>query len=106
MAGTLSVPPVEGALKRGVDMLEVIWAEGAEHGQPLRRSLEGPGIRRQVQDLAKNTTEENALFGSANDPTNVKPGKKYSVQVRSEDSSNPKKRNSDWSPALKLQLDA
>ncbi len=54
----------------------------------------------------KNTADEHSLFGDGNEPTNVKPGKKYSVQVRSEDSSNPKKRKSDWSPALKLQLDA
>jgi len=51
----------------------------------------------------KNVNEHSDDFGEGNDPVNVKPGKTYFIQARSERESNPRKR-SGWSPSLKLGL--
>lgn len=105
MAGTLKVPPIEASTKRGDDIFGVQWAVAeSDTGNRYDTRYKGPGTNGEYKTWTKNTSEVEAVFGQGNDPVNVKPGKTYSVQVRSEDSSDPKKRKSDWSPALKLEL--
>jgi plastocyanin len=103
MAGTLNVPPLEASTKRGGDIYGVQWAvEESNTGDRYDVRYKGPGTNGKYKTWLKNQSEVEAIFGQDNDPVNVKPGKTYNVQVRSEDSSNPSKEKSGWSPALKL----
>lgn len=106
MAGTLKIPPRQAATKRGGDVLGVAWADGStDTGDRYDVRYKGPGTNGEYKTWLKNTEEEDGTFGAGNEPTNVKPGKTYSFQVRSEDSSNPSKRKSGWSPALKANTE-
>lgn len=105
MAGTLKVPPSQSMMKRGGDVFGVEWAPlGSDTGDRYDVRYKGPGTDGKYKTWLKNTNSESGTFGAGNEPTNVKPGKTYSIQVRSEDSSNPDKRKSDWSPALKVDV--
>jgi plastocyanin len=104
MSGVLKVRPSLAAMKRrGGFAFEVVWADGdGDSGDQfdVRYKVSGkPGFKTWLKD----TGQASAVFGEGNDPVNVKPGKTYSIQVRSQLSSNPKK-HSDWSPSLKLSV--
>ena len=95
MAGTLKIPPVEGATKRGEQIFGVQWADGlSTTGDRYDVRYMGPGTNGKYKTWIKNTSEVEAVFGQGNDPVDVKPNKPYRVQVRSEDSSDPKKEKS------------
>jgi plastocyanin len=103
MAGKLKIPPRQAATKRGVDVIGVAWAEGSNNtGDRFDVRYKGPGTDGKYKSWLKNTDEEEGIFGEGDDPANVRPDKNYSFRVRSEDSSDPSKRNSDWSPTLKV----
>ena len=105
MAGTLKIPPSDAATKRGNDIFGVQWADdNSTTGDRYDVRYKAPSTDGKYKTWLKNQTEVEGVFGQGNDPVNVKPGKTYSVQVRSEDSSDPNKRKSGWSPALKLVL--
>lgn len=103
MAGTLKVPPKQVPAKRGGDVFGVEWASPlSDTGDQYDVRYKGPGTNGKYRNWLKDTDLESGTFGDGNEPTNVKPGKTYSIKVRSELSSNPKKRKSGWSPALKV----
>lgn len=105
MAGTLKIRPKEAPAKRGGDVFGVEWADGSNTGDQFDVRFKGPGTHGKYKNWLKNTELESSTFGDGNEPTNVKPGKTYSIQVRSEDSSDPSKRKSGWSPPLKASID-
>ena len=103
MAGTLKIPPRQAATKRGGDVIGVAWSDSStDIADQYDVRYKGPGTNGQYKTWLKNTDEEEGTFGEVDDPTDVKPGRNYSFQVRSEDSSEPSKRRSDWSPTLKV----
>jgi plastocyanin len=102
MSGTLRVRPVFGALKRG--SAEVVWSTGSgDTGNQFDVQYRVKG-RDKWKDWKKNTAQTEAEFGGNDKPISVNPSKKYQVRVRSEKSSNPKKKRSGWSPALLIEF--
>jgi plastocyanin len=107
MSGVLKVKPDIGSTlrhaKRRGNAAPIVWSDSADESGDqfdVRYKVSG---KRGWNTWLKNTDQDGADFG-AGDPVNLKPDKTYSIQVRSELSSNPKRKHSGWSPSLKITL--
>jgi plastocyanin len=99
MAGKVKVKPqVYGTVQ--ADEFPVRWNDGGSTGDQfdVRWRLAGQA---RYKPWLTNTGLSAASFGAGNDPVDVKPGKTYLIQARSELSTNPDRR-SGWSPALRV----
>jgi len=97
MDGTMRVrPSVLGSVTD--DEFPVTWADLPEvEAQFDVRFKVGDG---NWKNWRKNTTSATAIFGNADDPVDVEPGRTYRVQARTEKAGTDKQ--SDWSPKLKV----
>jgi plastocyanin len=100
MDGTVKVRPLQLPPLTD-DQFKVRWSDGTfDTGDRFdlrwKRATGGS-----YEPWIKDTTLPEAVFGEADDPIDVLPGRTYLVQGRSEMAANPK-RHSGWSPALKV----
>jgi plastocyanin len=95
MDGVVKVKPISTPIDP--DTFMVHWGDGVDTGDQFDvRYRVG---RKDFKSWLKNTSLQNAVFGAGDDPVNVRSGRKYTIQARSEASANPK-RASGWSPKL------
>lgn len=95
----LQLPPLTN------DLFGVRWSDGSfDTGDRFDLRWKGPGSDGEYKTWRKNTSLATDDFGEFDDPVDVKPGKTYRVQARSEIASNPK-RHSGWSPPLKVHTE-
>jgi plastocyanin len=107
MTGTIKVAPTFASMvsaRRAGAVAEVVWAAGAtDTGNQFDVQYKvGNG---EWKYWKKNTSQPGGEFGKQGKPVSIKDGKTYRVRARSEKSFNPKKRHSEWSPALKFSTD-
>lgn len=101
MDGKLRVSPIFAPLKRrGGEAFSILWAADL----PGFATGDQFDVQYKVDDgkwkyWKKNTSKRGGSFGKNGKPVSIKPGKQYKVRVRSEKSSNPKRR-SGWSPSV------
>ena len=97
MDGTIKVRP--GILKStSTDEFGVVWAA------KLTQTGNAFDVRYRINNgdwkIWKNDTKKfEATFGKNNNPVDVKPGKTYAIESRSEEANKPSK-HSDWSPPI------
>jgi plastocyanin len=102
MSGVLKVSPTEIDLKRARGdeiVFGFLWAEGSS-GTGDQFDVQYKAGNGDWKSWKKNTSKRTDIFGQNGDPVTVRNGKAYKLRVRSEKSSNPKKKHSGWSPAL------
>ena len=98
--GNVKVKPIPGGISAKV--FPVIWGNNLE----IETQFD---VRFKVGNGEwKNWAQEHQLwanvFGAGDEPVNVKPGKTYEIQARTENVDNEEKR-SGWSPTLKVEVE-
>jgi plastocyanin len=100
MHGKIKVRP--GISNVTPNSFDVAWAA------PLTETGNAFDVRYRVnggnwKTWKNDTSKRGGTFGENNNPVDVKPGKTYDIEARSEKANKPKKR-SDWSPAASIVI--